>query len=197
MRFRKKNNKAIILLIIVLVTAYVGYLKIPELLKYIYPMKYENIILEYSKEYGLNPYLITAIIKVESGFNTEALSKKNAMGLMQIRESTGKWIAEKIGMDNFASEMLYQPETNIKMGCWYIGYLIKYYDGNVKLALAAYNGGQGNVSKWLKDKDFSDDGSSLKDIPFAETRYYIERIEKTYVIYENLYNNSYTNKGKE
>lgn len=197
MRFRKKNNKAIILLIIVLVTAYVGYLKIPELLKYIYPMKYENIILEYSKEYGLNPYLITAIIKVESGFNTKALSKKNAMGLMQIRESTGKWIAEKIGMDNFASEMLYQPETNIKMGCWYIGYLIKYYDGNVKLALAAYNGGQGNVSKWLKDKDFSDDGSSLKDIPFAETRYYIEKIEKTYVIYKNLYNNSYTNKGKE
>lgn len=192
-----KKNKAIILLIIVLVAVYVGYLKIPELLKYIYPMKYENIILEYSKEYGLNPYLITAIIKVESNFNTKALSKKNAMGLMQIRESTGKWIAEKIGIDNFTSEMLYQPETNIKMGCWYIDYLIKYYDGNVKLALAAYNGGQGNVSKWLKDENFSDDGSSLKDIPFAETRYYIEKIEKTYVIYKNLYNNSYTNKGKE
>lgn len=192
-----KKNKAIILLIIVLVAVYVGYLKIPELLKYIYPMKYENIILEYSKEYGLNPYLITAIIKVESNFNTKALSKKNAMGLMQIRESTGKWIAEKIGIDNFTSEMLYQPETNIKMGCWYIDYLIKYYDGNVNLALTAYNGGQGNVSKWLKDKDLSDDGTSLKDIPFAETRHYVEKIEKTYVIYKNIYNNTYTNKGKE
>ncbi len=196
MRLSKKNA-AIIVLILIIIIAYISYLKIPELLKHIYPIKYESVILEYSDMYGLNPYLITAIIKVESNFNPKALSKKNAIGLMQIRESTGKWIADKIGIDNFTCEMLYEPETNIKLGCWYIDYLLKYYNGNLKLALAAYNGGQGNVSKWLKDENFSDDGSSLKYIPFAETRHFIEKIEKTYVIYKNIYDKAYTNKGKE
>ena len=195
MRSSKKNTAKIILIFIIVITI-IGYMIIPKLLKHIYPVKYENTILKYSEEYGLNPYLVIAIIKVESNFNQKALSKKNAIGLMQIREPTGEWIAGKIGIHNFIDEMLYEPEINIRMGCWYINYLTKYYGNNLKLALAAYNGGQGNVDKWLKDKDLSDDGHSLKYIPFDETRHYIKKIEKTYVIYKNIYDKAYIKQMK-
>lgn len=195
MRSSKKNTAKIILAFIIVITI-IGYMIIPKLLKHIYPIKYENTILKYSEEYGLNPYLVIAIIKVESNFNPKALSKKNAIGLMQIREPTGKWIAGKIGIHNFIDEMLYEPEINIRIGCWYINYLTKYYGSNLQLALAAYNGGQGNVDKWLKDKDLSDDGHSLKYIPFDETRLYIKKIEKTYVIYKNIYDKAYIKQMK-
>jgi len=106
---------------------------------------------------------------------------------MQIKPSTGEWIGEKLKVTNFSEEMLYDPEINIKMGCWYLDYLFKYYDGDIKLVLAAYNGGQGNVSKWLKDADYSDDGVTLKNIPFAETKLYVEKINRAYKMYNKIY----------
>ncbi|WP_408631048.1 lytic transglycosylase domain-containing protein [Lutispora thermophila] len=160
---------------------------IPKLIRTLYPMKYEDTISKYAVEYGLDIYLIAAIIKVESNFDTLARSNKGALGLMQIKASTGKWIGEKLGINDFEEEMLYQPEMNIKMGCWYLNYLLKYYDGNIQLALAAYNGGLGNVNKWLKDERCSEDGVSLKYIPFEETSTYIKKISKAYNIYKRIY----------
>ncbi|HHY78739.1 MAG TPA: lytic transglycosylase domain-containing protein [Clostridiales bacterium] len=166
---------------------YLLYALSPDILKYVYPIKYKGIIARYAAEYNLDLYLIAAIIKVESNYNVTAKSNKGAIGLMQIKPSTGEWIGNQLRIKDFEEEMLYDPEINIKMGCWYINYLIKYYNDNKHLALAAYNGGQGNVNKWLKDEKFSDDGITLKNIPFEETRRYIQKVNKVYNIYKKVY----------
>jgi len=166
---------------------YLLYAIFPDILKYVYPVKYEDIIEKYAAEYNLDLYLIAAIIKVESNYNVTAKSNKGAIGLMQIKSSTGEWVGKQLGIKNFTEEMLYDPEINIKIGCWYINYLIKYYNDNKQLALAAYNGGQGNVNKWLKDEKLSDDGITLKNIPFEETRRYIQKVNKVYNIYKKVY----------
>lgn len=183
----RPSKKFIIIALISTIILIISYISTIKILKFIYPIKYKSVIFEESEKYGLSPYLIASIIKVESNFNPKALSKKNAMGLLQITESTGKWIAEKLDIKNFNSEILYVPEINIKMGCWYFDYLMKYYEGNLQLALAAYNGGQGNVNKWIKEDNIKDNGFFLKDIPFTETRYYVKKVEKTYSIYKNIY----------
>ncbi|WZL75015.1 lytic transglycosylase domain-containing protein [Clostridiaceae bacterium 35-E11] len=157
------------------------------LLKMIYPIHYEEIINKYATEYNLDPYFVAAIIRVESKFNEKAQSSKNARGLMQIASITGKWASEELNIDNYTEEMLFVPDTNIRIGCWYLNKLRKEFAGNVQLILAAYNGGSGNVSKWLKDTRYSQDGKTLKDIPFPETKLYVEKVVKNYKIYKIIY----------
>lgn len=185
----RRKNKVLVVVIFIILTFYILKGVLPNLIKTIYPLKYENTISRYAMEYGLDLHLIAAIIKVESNYDRLAISNKGAIGLMQIKPSTGKWIAEQIGIKDFDEEMLYEPEINIKMGCWYLNYLMRYYKGNVQLALAAYNGGLGNVNKWLMNKDYSDDGTSLKSTPFEETNAYMKKINRTYNIYKRLYSN--------
>ncbi|HZJ82831.1 MAG TPA: lytic transglycosylase domain-containing protein [Clostridia bacterium] len=152
-----------------------------------YPLEYKEDIVRYSKEYDLDPHLIMGMVWVESKFNPEATSPKNAKGLMQIIPSTGQWIAEQLGQDDYEEGLLYDPETNIKFGTWYFAYLLRVFDGNIEVAIASYNGGMGNVMKWLKDPRYSDDGEHLKDIPFNETRNYLERVLETREWYKRLY----------
>ena len=146
---------------------------------------YKDYILQYSKEYRLNPYLVMAIIKTESNFDKDAISPKGAMGLMQITESTAEWVAESTGTADFEIHDLYDPETNIKMGCWYINKLREEF-GTTELILAAYNAGPGNVDEWLKDSDISKDGQKLDNIPFVETDNYIKKVLSNEEIYQHL-----------
>ncbi|HNU79796.1 MAG TPA: lytic transglycosylase domain-containing protein, partial [Bacillota bacterium] len=82
---------------------------------------------------------------------------------------------------------LFDPETNIMLGSWYIEHLTNYYKGSFELVFAAYNGGRGNVDKWLKDKNLSSDGITLDTIPFSETKNYLEKLRKNYNIYKIIY----------
>lgn len=149
-----------------------------------YPLDYEEIVTKYAQEYELDPHFVMAIIKAESNFIEDAHSGK-ASGLMQLTEETAGWVAEQLGED--AEKInLNNPKDNIELGCYYIRYLIDYYDGNVDVALAAYNGGMGNVDKWLENKRYSDDGKSLKDIPFKETREYVKRVNSEKEVYEKM-----------
>lgn len=125
-----------------------------------------------------------AIIKAESNFIEDAHSGK-ASGLMQLTDETAKWIADKLGKDT-EEVNLNNPRDNIQLGCYYIRYLINYYDGNVDVALAAYNGGMGNVDRWLGDKKYSDDGKTLKNIPFKETREYVKKVNNETLVYEKM-----------
>lgn len=156
-------------------------------LRQIFPTKYSNYVEKYSDEYGLNKNLVYSIIKAESSFNPKAVSHRNAKGLMQIMDSTGEWAAEKIKIKDFESSMLLKPETNIRIGCWYISKLINQYDQNVELALSAYNAGSGNVAKWLQDTDISSNGITLDRIPFKETEDYVKKIKRYNYIYKKLY----------
>lgn len=150
------------------------------------PVPFSNEIEVYSKMYGLDPYLVAAIIKTESGFDKDIVSSMGAVGLMQIMPSTGEWIARQLNIENFSIDMLKNKDVNIEMGCWYLNYL----KGQLKHRneiLAAYNGGIGNVFKWLQDPRYSEDGEVVHTIPFIETVNYIEKVVVVYNEYIDLY----------
>ena len=147
-----------------------------------YPVAYSEFIVKYADEYDLDPFLVMAVIKVESNFVPEAESPY-AAGLMQLTEETARWNAGKLDIDDYN---YLDPETNIKIGCHYLRHLIDKY-GNIDTALAAYNAGMGNVSGWLKNPDYSKDGTSLKYIPFPETRAYVDKVNDERDKYRELY----------
>lgn len=147
-----------------------------------YPLKHIDLIETYARLNQLEPSLVCAIIHAESRFNNMAVSRKGASGLMQISRSTAEWMAEEIGLEDFDYTQIFEPEINIKIGTYYIKKLIDIY-GSIPTALAAYNAGSGNVSKWLKDTSYSYDGVNLYHIPFLETRNYIERVHRNQKIY--------------
>ena len=190
---KRRNNKKIIravavaavLLAVLCVLAY--YLnRMAE--KRTYRLLYPDIVMEMAKEYNVDPYLVAAVIHCESSNNKDAVSPVGAMGLMQIMPDTGGWIAEKIEMESFTREQLFDPQTNIRFGCWYLSYLSDKLGGNRTSVLAAFNGGPGNVEKWLNDERYSAEGQ-LTDIPFPETERYIEKVQRAYEKYLTLYKN--------
>jgi soluble lytic murein transglycosylase len=160
--------------------------------KNMFPLEYRDLVIRYAKENELDPLLVFSVIKAESNFDPKATSHRNARGLMQIIDNTGIWAAEKIGIEGFSVESLYDPEVNIRIGCWYLRSLrneIYQYNGemNNDLVLAAYNGGIGNVQKWLKNSQYSSSGKALDKIPFKETENYVKRVNNYWKIYKNLY----------
>ena len=152
-----------------------------------YPIKYNEYIEDYAYEHNVDPWLVVSVIWTESGFDERATSSKDARGLMQITPETGKWISEQMKLKDYDSEQLYDPETNIKFGCWYLDNLKTQFDNRLPLVIAAYNGGRGNVTKWLDDERYSDDNVTLKKIPFEETENYVEKVFKTYEKYKKIY----------
>ena len=173
--------------ILSLILLFVIVINIKSIFKYFYPIKYEANIVKYSQRYEVDPCLIAAVIKAESNFDGNAVSNRGAYGLMQIMPDTGIWIANNMELKDFKVEKLYDSEINIAMGCWYINNLNTEFDGNINLVLAAYNGGRGNVQKWLKDEKYSDDGKKLNNIPFEETDKYVKKVKTNYNIYLKLY----------
>ncbi len=177
-----KKYLPIIIAFVVVIIATAGICQ--KVLDRFFPLKYEEYIEKYSEEYGLDEYLVMAVIRSESRFDHAAHSGV-ARGLMQITDGTAAWIAEKLETKYYA-DMVEEPEINIKMGCWYLAYLNDLY-GNTETALAAYNAGMGNVSGWLEDSRYSHDGQRLYDIPFGETKRYVKRVKRMYGVYRKLY----------
>jgi len=160
--------------------------------KRMFPLEYKELVVKYAKENELDPLLVFSVIKAESNFDPKATSYKNARGLMQIIDNTAIWAAEKMGIEEFRVEYLYDPEVNIKIGCWYLKNLrneIYKYNGqtNNDLVLAAYNGGIGNVQKWLKNEEYSSTGKTLDRIPYKETENYVRKVNNYQKIYKRLY----------
>lgn len=176
-----RRSAVVLLMLVVTASAVYGFFGA---IRLIYPLRYEDYIEEYSDRYGLDKYLVMAVIKAESNYIYNAHSGV-ARGLMQITDSTADWIAGKLGCE-FEREDIENPEININMGCYYLRYLLDYYNEDVNLALAAYNAGMGNVNKWLADSE-SGTENSLDSIPFSETERYLSRIEKGIKIYQRLY----------
>lgn len=183
-----KKGKRIIVLFIILILVIYGIVNIKDIGKRIYTIKYRDEIEKYAKEYSIDPLLVSAIISVESKYKKDAISYKGALGLMQILPTTGKWAAEEIGIKNYNDDMLFDEDINIKIGCWYLNKLKKQFD-SIELVIAAYNGGSGNVAKWLKCEEYSDDNITLKKIPFKETEDYVRKVMRNYKIYTYIYIN--------
>lgn len=153
--------------------------------RYLYPLKYKEIVFLYADLYGVDRALVFATIKEESSFDKNAKSNKGAVGLMQITLSTAEFIAKKLGESDYD---LLNENTNIKFGAYYLGYLLDKFKV-VETAICAYNAGEGRIRGWLKDSEKSKDGITLTYIPYKETREYLEKIVKSFEKYKKLYGN--------
>lgn len=155
------------------------------------PMHYKDEVFRIANEYELDPCLVFAVIKVESDFVPDAVSRAGAQGLMQLMPDTADWVAWRQGRVHDCGRIL-EPAYNIDMGCYLLEYLLEYYDGNLDYALAAYNAGKGAVDGWLENSEYFD-GKTLR-IPYEETDNYVKKVNLAYKIYKELYNEETTGK---
>lgn len=157
------------------------------IMKKIYPKTYSEFVFKYAEEYGVDPLLIFAVIKAESNFKVGVVSNSNAKGVMQLMDTTAEEVAGNIMADQgYRAEMLFDAETNIKIGTKYLSELMEKYQ-NYYVAVAAYNAGIGTVDKWIQTGVIKPDGSDIENIPYKETNNYVRKIVRDYKIYTDLY----------
>ena len=176
------------IIVLVVVAGYGLYMSDWFQKKFVYPFPYSEIVYRYALDRELDPFLVAAVIRTESKFNTQAQSPKGALGLMQMMPETAKWVAEQMDLPaNFDIRQLENPEVNIRMGTWYLSSLKKEFKGNEVLILAAYNGGRGNVKQWMGRYDWTMSFTDIEKIPFLETREYVNRVLNSKQRYQELY----------
>jgi soluble lytic murein transglycosylase len=164
-----------------------GGQKLPtEVLQVIFPLSYWDVIRKHSIQRGLDPYLVAALIAQESTFDPAARSVANAWGMMQILPSTGRRLARTLGIRNFRTAMLTNPQTNIRLGTLHFSRLVKQF-GGTHYALASYNAGESRVVRWKAERPGLDQDEFIDDIPFPETQNYVKRILGTAEDYRWLY----------
>ena len=153
-----------------------------------HPLEYKELIEEYAGQNNLEPAFVAAIIMNESSFRRYAESSVGASGLMQLMPDTAEWIAGKLDDDRYTFDRMWDGETNIRYGCWYLGYLSRLFHGDAQLVSAAYHAGQTTVTQWLSDPAKSADGVSLDITRLSDgpTKQYIGRVTQTYGIYQSL-----------
>lgn len=188
---RKKHRKSILAVLTVILTAVLivsagAYLGYGYYIRAAHPIQYENYVERYARQYGVDKYLVYAVIKTESGYRPDAVSDVGARGLMQIMEDTFDWIKFKLDDEDTLYYQMFEPETNIEYGCYLLGYLYDEF-GNVETAVAAYHAGRGQVNEWLSDSSISADGVHLDTIPISDTAHYVDKVTKAMDIYVRLY----------
>jgi soluble lytic murein transglycosylase len=151
------------------------------------PLRHEDIIRQQASEKGLDPALIAAVIYSESRFRDNRTSPAGAEGLMQITPNTARDIARKSGGVAFRIQDLGTPQVNISYGAYYLRYLLDRYGGNETLAVAAYNGGEGNVDHWIDAARRRGQALTIDAIPFGETRAYVRKVERAKHDYRDRY----------
>jgi soluble lytic murein transglycosylase len=152
------------------------------------PLGYTTVIRQQAADKHLDPALIAAVIDAETKFRPRD-SAAGAIGLMQVMPRTADFLARRSGATNFHTSDLATPQVNIAYGSYYLRYLLDEYHGNLILALAAYNGGESNVDRWAADARAHDRTLSVTDIPFPETRAYVQRVLKARREYRREYYN--------
>ncbi|HYA87968.1 MAG TPA: tetratricopeptide repeat protein [Nitrospirota bacterium] len=154
-----------------------------------YPQGYWESILSYARKYEQDPYFIAAIIREESQFSPTALSPAGARGLMQVMPATGERAAQSIKLRDFDRGKLFEIDTAINIGTWYIGQLMKRFNNDPLLVAAAYNAGPEAVASWLAKYGYEGDHEAfVEEIPFAETRGYVKKVLRNYTEYKRIYN---------
>lgn len=181
-----KTLMILLIMIIILLGCYKCFHIEERILMHLYPKQYEEYVYKYSEELKIDPLLTFAIIKTESNFKENTVSRSGATGLMQLMDTTAEEQAQKLGID-YTKEMLYNPEENIKLGLYYFDTLLTYFNDNYILAFVAYNAGLGNTQKWIDEGLLTKKGEGTENIPFTETNMYVRKIVRNYKIYQDLY----------
>jgi soluble lytic murein transglycosylase len=182
---KKTKKKMIFLLLLVLVGVLLWSSDLLE--QWLYPIQYHQEIKKSAMNHDLNPLLVAAIIRAESNYKPHLVSKKGAVGLMQLMPDTAEWAAGRMGIDPPVLAQLHEPQLNIEIGCWYLQSLYDQFDGNEVVMIAAYNAGPTNVRRWLDEGIWDGSLDTTNKIPFGETRHYIKRVQRYLKKYKELY----------
>ncbi len=151
-----------------------------------FPMPFRQSLEKHSKQNDLDPNLVAALVRQESEFDPKAVSRSRAVGLTQVLPGTGREISRKLGLQ-YRTSMLYQPDSNLQLGTFYLKRLVDSLDGNWEAALAAYNAGKSRTLKWLSWGQFREPSEFIETIPFYETRDYVQTVLRNADIYRRLY----------
>ena len=170
-----------------------GYLYLPletaptDFWRLAFPLPFRSDLERFSKQNGLDPFLMAALIRQESEFDAKVISRANARGLTQILPSTGKELSRKLKVAPYTTAALFQPATNLRLGTFYLKTMIDHLGGNVEAALAAYNAGLSRANAWLSWGDFKEPAEFIETVPFTETRGYIQTVLRNADVYRRLY----------
>lgn len=188
-RLNKKQKTVLIVLAMVamclILTIVTVFWILPKVMRSHFKLEYVDLIQRYSKEYDLEPSFVAGVIYTESKFRAHAHSGADARGLMQVIPETGEQIAKELG-EPFDAVNLYDPETSIRYGCYYLRKMLDRFDRNPAVALAAYNAGPNKAAEWLREYGLDSKGR-IAYIPYPETSDYVKRVFQAQENYENLY----------
>ena len=161
--------------------------------KWMYPISYIDEIRTFSQASDVDPFLVAAIIRVESNFRTGLTSSKGAKGVMQIMPDTATWMIKKHGI-KVGTDLndLQVPQKNIEVGTTYLKYLMTQFPNNDALLLAAYNAGQGTVRKWIVSGVWDGTYAHVEQIPYSETRHYVKRVLFFKEQYQTVYRDTFS-----
>lgn len=178
---KKQRRSAIVALILIVLFI----ITLPTLLRERFPLHHAELIAKYSALYNLDSALVAAVIQVESGFRPKAISKKGAMGLMQLMPETAAWLGEQKGQALEGQDLL-EPDVNISLGTFYLKYLLDRFPTE-HAAIAAYNGGPTNARRWLDEGIWDGSYERSGQIPFGETKHYVRKVGTMRRLYQFLY----------
>ena len=138
-----------------------------------YPFNYKEEVIAAAEKEQVPPSLVASVILAESKYKNTAESETGALGLMQLMPDTARWVAQQVGHGNYTDRQLKEPTINIELGTWYLGHLLKEFNGDQVLALAAYNAGRGHVESWIHENNWN---GMVDTIPFPETREFVKSV---------------------
>ena len=160
-----------------------------EFWKLAFPLPYRTDLEKFSKQNGLDPYLIAALIRQESEFNPKAVSPANARGLTQILPGTGRELSRKLKVKMYGTPSLFVPAVNLQLGTFYLRTIVDNLGGRWEAALAAYNAGPSRAKAWSSWGEFREPAEFIETVPFAETRNYIQTVLRNADTYRRIYGN--------
>ena len=152
-----------------------------------FPLPYRHSLEEYSRQQSLDPFLVAALIRQESEFNTKAVSRSNARGLTQVMPSTGRQLSRQLKIPRYSTSMLFKPDMNLKIGTFYLKALSDQLQGKWEQTLASYNAGKSRVNSWTAAANYHEPAEFVESIPFSETRVYVQSVLRNAEVYRRLY----------
>lgn len=191
---KRRGGTLILIIALVICIVVIVWVVLSAIEEKSYPLEYTDEIARNAQEYGIDPYLVAAVIRTESGFDPDAVSRAGARGLMQLMPETGSWIAEKLNVSEYSDASLFDPSTNIEFGCWYLRFLQDKFDGNRIMMTAAYNAGHNRVSEWILNESIAPAGD-LTNIPYEETSQYVQKVADAEEKYRALYPEAFGSRG--
>ena len=185
-------RKSVVIIILLVIAALLATLWVTVenlILEKTHPLPYYETVKKYASEYAVPVEVIYAVMNTESSFKSDAVSKKGAIGLMQITPDTFSWLCTKTPEEeqSTSQDLLYNPETNIKYGTFFLSLLYTEF-GVWDTVYAAYNAGMNRVAEWMKDPQYNVNGK-IVNIPYPETEKYVEKVSKAVLVYKKLYFN--------